>query len=60
MRLVGVSGSLRAGSYNSALLRAAQKLAPDGVELIEGSIRGIPSMTATSSAIRACPRRWSC
>ena len=42
MRLVGASGSLRAGSYNSALLRAAQKLAPDGVELIEGSIRGIP------------------
>ncbi len=42
MRLVGVSGSLRAASYNSALLRAAQAMTPDGVELIEGSIRGIP------------------
>lgn len=42
MRLIGVSGSLRAGSYNTALLRAAQDLAPPGVELIEGSIRGIP------------------
>lgn len=42
MRLVGVSGSLRAGSYNSALLRAAQGLTPEGVDLIEGSIRGIP------------------
>lgn len=42
MRLVGLSGSLRAGSYNTALLRAAQGLTPDGVELIEGSIRGIP------------------
>lgn len=42
MRLVGLSGRLRAGSYNTALLRAAQGLTPDGVELIEGSIRGIP------------------
>ena len=42
MRLVGLSGSLRAASYNTALLRAAQGLTPDGVELIEGSIRGIP------------------
>jgi len=42
MRLVGVSGSLRAASYNSALLRAAQAMTPDGVDLIEGSIRDIP------------------
>ena len=42
MRLVGVSGSLRAGSFNSALLHAAQGLTPEGVDLIEGSIRGIP------------------
>lgn len=42
MRLIGVSGSLRAGSYNTALLRAAQGLTPPGVELVEGSIRGIP------------------
>ena len=42
MRLVGVSGSLRAASYNSALLRAAQGMTPEGVELIEGSIRDIP------------------
>lgn len=42
MRLVGLSGSLRAGSYNSALLRAAQSMTPPGVELIESSIRDIP------------------
>lgn len=42
MRLVGISGSLRAGSYNAALLREAQALTPDGVELVAGSIRGIP------------------
>ena len=42
LRLVGLSGSLRSGSYNTALLRAAQSLAPAGVELIAGSIRDIP------------------
>ena len=42
LRLVGVSGSLRAGSYNTALLRASQALLPPGVALIEGSIRGVP------------------
>lgn len=42
MRLIGLSGSLRAASYNTALLRAAQGMTPAGVELIEGSIQGIP------------------
>ncbi|CAN5227964.1 NADPH-dependent FMN reductase [soil metagenome] len=42
MRLIGISGSLRAASYNTALLRAAQGLVPPDVELIQGSIRDIP------------------
>jgi chromate reductase len=33
MRLLGISGSLRAASYNTALLRAAAELAPEGVEV---------------------------
>lgn len=33
MRIVAVSGSLRAESYNTALARAAQELAPAGVDL---------------------------
>jgi chromate reductase len=33
MRVLGVSGSLRAGSYNTGLLRAAQESASEGVEL---------------------------
>jgi chromate reductase, NAD(P)H dehydrogenase (quinone) len=33
MRILEISGSLRAASYNTALLRAAAELAPDGVEL---------------------------
>ncbi|MGH7338335.1 MAG: NADPH-dependent FMN reductase, partial [Myxococcota bacterium] len=34
--------SLRRGSYNAALLRAAAELAPAGVRLEQASIRGIP------------------
>jgi chromate reductase, NAD(P)H dehydrogenase (quinone) len=33
MRVLGISGSLRRGSHNSELLRAAQDLLPPGVEL---------------------------
>ena len=33
MRILGISGSLRAASYNTALLRAAAKLIPDDVAL---------------------------
>ncbi|MEV6522917.1 NADPH-dependent FMN reductase [Longispora sp. NPDC051575] len=41
--VLGISGSLRAGSFNTALLRAARQLAPAGmtVELYEG-LRDIP------------------
>ena len=42
MKLLGISGSLRAASYNTALLRAAQGMTPEGVELVAGSIRDIP------------------
>jgi NAD(P)H-dependent FMN reductase len=40
--LIGLSGSLRRGSFNSALLRAAAELVPDGVELRIATIHGIP------------------
>lgn len=40
--IVGISGSLRKGSFNTALLRAARDLAPDGVELTVATIDGIP------------------
>ena len=42
MNILGISGSLRKGSYNSALLRAAAGLMPDGAQLESGSIAGIP------------------
>ena len=34
MRILTISGSLRAASHNSALLRAAAELAPEGVEVV--------------------------
>ena len=33
MKVLGISGSLRQGSHNTALLRAAQRLAPEGSRL---------------------------
>ena len=42
MKVIGISGSLRAGSYNSMALRAAQKLAPAGIEVEIASIADIP------------------
>ena len=35
MRILGISGSLRRGSHNRRLLRAADALLPPGVELVE-------------------------
>jgi chromate reductase, NAD(P)H dehydrogenase (quinone) len=42
LKLLGISGSLRRGSYNSALLRAAVRLMPPEATLEVASIRGIP------------------
>jgi chromate reductase, NAD(P)H dehydrogenase (quinone) len=44
LRILGIPGSLRTGSYNRALLRAAIELAPEGmeVEIFEG-LGEIPS-----------------
>ena len=41
-KLLGISGSLRRGSHNSALLRAATRLMPPEAALEVASIRGIP------------------
>lgn len=41
-KIIGISGSLRKGSYNTALLRAAKEVAPAGVDVEVASIAGIP------------------
>jgi len=40
--IIGLSGSLRSGSFNTALLRAAAGLMPNGAQLIVKTIHGIP------------------
>lgn len=42
IRILGISGSLRTASYNTALLRAAAVLAPEGVEMTVATLHGIP------------------
>jgi chromate reductase len=42
LRILGISGSLRRGSYNSAALRAAQELAPRDMRIDSADIASIP------------------
>ncbi len=41
-RILGLSGSLRRDSFNTALLRAAAEVAGDGVEIDIATLHGIP------------------
>jgi chromate reductase, NAD(P)H dehydrogenase (quinone) len=44
MRVLGISGSLRRGSHNRKLLRAAGELLPPGVEFVEwDGLAGLPA-----------------
>lgn len=54
-RIVGISGSLRRASYNTALLRAAASLAPDGVSIEVRTIEGIPLYDADIEAADGIP-----
>lgn len=53
--LTGLSGSLRRGSYNSALLRAAASMMPAGSELRIESIAGIPLYNGDDEAANGVP-----
>ena len=65
LRVLAISGSLRKASFNTALLRAAQEIAPDGMDITIYDIRDLPfydgdveaqgdpaPVTALKSAIR--------
>lgn len=54
-QLMGLSGSLRSGSFNTALLRAAAEVLPDGSELSVRTIRGIPLYDADEEAATGIP-----
>jgi NADPH-dependent FMN reductase len=64
-RILGIPGSLRHGSYNRALLRAARQVAPDGVEIGAFDLLPIPPYNAdgeTRERIRAfveAPVTWT-
>jgi chromate reductase len=42
IKILGIAGSLRAASYNRAALRAAQQLAPEGIEIEIYDLDGFP------------------
>lgn len=64
IQLLGLSGSLRAQSLNTALLRAAQALQPPGTQLELATLHGIPlydgdleQAEGTPAAVRALKSR---
>ena len=55
-QIIGISGSLRRGSFNTSLLRAAVELIPAGYELKIESIDGVPLYNGDVEA-EGIPRR---
>jgi chromate reductase, NAD(P)H dehydrogenase (quinone) len=54
-KIIGIAGSLRAGSFNAALLRAAVELAPAGTTIEVASIKGIPLYDGDLEAAQGLP-----
>ena len=54
-RILGISGSLRAASFNTALLRAAQSLVEPGVTLDAATLHGIPLYDGDAEAREGLP-----
>ena len=53
--IIGISGSLRSGSFNAALLRAARDATPQGITLEIASIRDIPLYDGDVEATTGVP-----
>ena len=56
LTLIGLSGSLRRGSYNTAVLRAAASLMPSGSELRIESIAGFPLYDGDAESASGVPQ----
>lgn len=54
-RILGISGSLRKASLNTALLRAAQSLAGDGIDVEVVTLHGIPLYDGDVEAASGIP-----
>ena len=48
--ILGIAGSLREGSFNRAVLRAAQTLVPEGATLETFDIKGLPGFSQDDEA----------
>ena len=63
MKILGIAGSLRAGSYNRQLLQLAAENLPDGVEFaVWEGLRDLPAFdedeeSTSSLAVAALPLR---
>jgi chromate reductase, NAD(P)H dehydrogenase (quinone) len=55
-KIIGIAGSLRTGSLNAALLRAAAQLMPDGASLEIATIKGIPLYDGDVEANEGIPQ----
>src|SRR5436189_6305408 len=55
MKILGIPGSLRQGSFNRMLLNAAKKLLPEGAQLEVFELEGIPAYNQDHDA--AMPAR---
>jgi NAD(P)H-dependent FMN reductase len=53
--ILGISGSLRKGSFNTALLNAAIELAPEGCRIEAGHVSGIPLYDGDTEASEGIP-----
>lgn len=58
IKVLGISGSLRSGSYNSAALQEAIGLVPPGMSIELADISGIRCTTRTSTPSASRPR-WN-
>jgi NAD(P)H-dependent FMN reductase len=54
--IIGLSGSLRRGSFNTALLRAAVERAPAGTDLVPLTLHGIPLYDGDTEASEGLPQ----
>ena len=50
LRVIGIAGSLRSGSFNRALLRASQELAPDSLRIHIADLIDLPMYNADVDA----------